>query len=68
MVNKPIHLAWANPGAVWILKEIRDDNTIVCETPKNRKQHIAKATDAVYVRQYDPNWPKGYPGWKPDCK
>jgi exoribonuclease R len=56
MLDQPIHLSWANPGCVWILKAIEGD-TVLLETPKTKRTRRANAADACYVRRLEPPKP-----------
>lgn len=51
MLGRPIHLAWANPACVWILKKIEDD-LIFVETPRTGKLLCAHTYDACYTRYW----------------
>jgi hypothetical protein len=50
VIGKPIHLAWANKGCVWILDKIEGDK-LHLHTPKTKKPLIAAVADACYVRR-----------------
>jgi hypothetical protein len=53
MIGKPIHLAGARPGCVWILERIEGD-VMLLRTPKTRRPFSAKADRALYVRRLEP--------------
>lgn len=53
MVGKPIHLAWADKGCVWILDRI-DGDALHLRASQSGRTLIGKATDACYTRRYQP--------------
>ena len=53
MLGKPIHLAWARPGDVWILDAI-DGDEIRLHTPKTHKRRVDYVRNACYARRYTP--------------
>ena len=53
MVGKPIHLAWAKRGCVWILNRIEGD-LLHLHTPTTKRPTTAKAADACYTRKNAP--------------
>lgn len=54
MVGKPIHLAWANKGCVWILEAVADGQMRL-RTPKTGKILYANVADARYIARLDPD-------------
>lgn len=53
MVGKPIHLAWAKGGCVWILTALEGDRIHV-RTPKTGRRMTGNAADACYTRANQP--------------
>lgn len=52
LIGSKIHLAWANPGAVWVLKKIHQTSQgtkLELVTPKTGKTFMANAQDACYL-------------------
>jgi len=55
-VNNPrigcaYHLAWANTGCWWILKQLSEDGNCVLETPSTKKQIKAKTDDLRHTKK-----------------
>lgn len=49
LVGKRVHLAWAQAGANWVLKEILEDGSVRLVTPLTGKPLVAKASDVCYT-------------------
>lgn len=54
MIGKPIHLAWANKGCVWMLDRI-DGDTIHLRAPKTHRAMSGRSADACYTRRHQPD-------------
>lgn len=66
-VGKPVHLSWARPGAVWILKGFAVDMesvilvegykpgyVAILDTPKTHKRRFEPVENLLYARRQEP--------------
>lgn len=49
-IGRPVHLAWAGRGHVWILESI-DGDEVNLRTPKTKRPLRALAADVCYTRR-----------------
>jgi hypothetical protein len=52
MINRPIHLAWADPGCVWILVSVEGEK-MTLRTPKTGRVRVSPVKDACYSRYWE---------------